>query len=104
METKKDHWKGKAIIMKKIIPIILVLCFLSVNAYAIDETTFMKQLEQKIDKLKKNTPVLIKCWDGTELQVTFVENPKDQPDVILVRIWGKVLPMEKGLIEKIERR
>jgi len=98
--------------MNKYIPLILVIAafvisvvvFFYVKAYPIDEATFRKQLEQKIDKIKPNTPVLIKHWDGTEFNIIFVENPKDQLDIILVRVWGKVLPMEKGLIEKIERK
>lgn len=90
--------------MKKLLIIISLLLCIVTSGYSIDEATFKKQLEQKINKIKKDTPVLITCWDGTELQVTFVGNFKDQPDIILVRIWGKVLPMEKVLIEKIERR
>lgn len=71
--------------------------------YPGNQTTFRKQLERKINKIKKDTPVFIKHWDGTEFYVTFVCNPKDaQPDVILVRVWGKVLPMEKVLIEEIK--
>ena len=47
------------------------------RSYGMDEATFLKQLEQKISKLEKDTPVLVKTWDGTEIYVTFIENDKD---------------------------
>lgn len=101
---------------EKLLKILFILVFLAMlgfvihaallrKGYCVNESEFRVQLEQTINKLKKDTPVRITCWDGTIFQIIFVENPKDtQPDIILVRVWGKVLPMEKVLIKEITKR